>query len=245
VPQLQQTAVFHGPHIAAPPNPASNTATSSNWSGFAVDTGASAWSASSFATVAGTFVVSAAGTRACNGTWEYSSSWVGIDGYASGDVLQAGIEADASCFLGTTQTYYSPWYEWYPYASTRISNLPATPGSSFYVHVWATTATAGHAYVQNLNTNQSVSINFGAPAGTTLRGESAEWIVESPSVNGSLATLPTYGLDYFSGATSKTRGGTVGKPSTVGAIPISLVRSGVTYSTVGKLGAGGILFTSH
>jgi len=245
VPELLKTAVYHGPHIPTGAKTIANAATSSNWSGYTADTGAASWSSSSFSTVAADFIVPAVSAQSCNGTWEYSSAWAGIDGYASSDVLQAGVEADAMCAQGLTQTYYSPWYEWYPNASTRITNLTAAAGQTFYVHVWATTATAGHAYVENLNTNQSVSINFSAPSGTKLRGESAEWVVESPSVNGSLATLPTYGLDYFAGATSKTLAGTPHLPGTAGSIAISLVRSGTTYSTSALLGNGGIEFTSR
>ncbi len=244
-PMLQQTVVYHGPRVASARPATFNGATSSNWSGYAAETGATTWSNASLGTVAADFVVPAAAARTCNSTWEYSSVWVGLDGYASSDVLQAGIEADALCVNGATQAYYTPWYEWYPNASIRVTNLAAAAGQSFYVHVWATTPTAGHAYIQNVSSNQSVSINFNAPTGTTLRGESAEWVLESPSVNGALATLPTYGLDYVSAASSTTLGKNVFTPSSVGATGITLVRGGVTYSTVGPLGPRGIQFTSH
>jgi hypothetical protein len=244
-PTLQRTVIYHGPRVASARPATVDGATSSNWSGYAADTGARTWSNASFSTVAADFVVPAVTARTCDSTWEYSSVWVGIDGYASDDVLQAGVEADALCVGGYAETYYTPWYEWYPNASTRITNLAATPGQSFYIHVWATSPTAGHAYIQNLGSNQSVSLNFNAPSGTTLRGESAEWILESPSVNGSLATLPLYGLDYFSAASSTTLGKNVFAPSSVGATAITLLRGGVTYSAVGPLGPRGIQFTSQ
>ena len=94
---------------------------------------------------------------------------------------------------------------------TRITNLTAGARPVVLRACLGDQRTAGHAYVQNLNANLSVSINFGAPSGTALLGELAEWIVESPSVGGSLATLPTYGLDFFSGSI-QARGGTVHKP---------------------------------
>ena len=244
-PTLQRTAVYHGPRVASARPATFNGITSSNWSGYAADTGAKTWSNASFSTVAADFVVPAAIARTCDSAWEYSSAWVGLDGYASNDVLQAGVEADATCGSGLAQDYYTPWYEWYPLASVRITNLTAAAGQSFYIHVWATTPTAGHAYIQNLSLNQSVSLDFSAPPGTTLRGESAEWILESPSVNGTLATLPTYGLDYVSAATGTTLGRNVFTPGSVGATSITLIRNGVTYSTVGLLGGGAIQFTSH
>jgi len=245
-PQLVQTEVYHGARkggISARVAQ-SSAVTSTNWSGYAVDTGATQWSGSSFTTIAGDFIVPAVSTHTCNNAWEYSAEWVGIDGYSSNDVLQAGIEADAICSNNTTQTYYAPWYEWYPNASIRITNLTAAPGQSFYVHVWATASNAGHAYLQNLSTNQSVSLNFAPPSGTTLRGESAEWIVESPSVNGVLAKLPHYALDYFSAGTSTTLGNATQTPGSTSAIAISLSVSGTIYSTPTLLGTGGVLFTS-
>ena len=245
VPKLQQTIIYHGPRIAAARPAAVNGSTSNNWSGYAADTGAKTWSNASFSTVAADFVVPAANARTCDSNWEYSSSWVGIDGYASSDVLQAGVEADVVCSGSYVQTYYAPWYEWYPNASTRITNLTATPGQSFYVHVWATSQTAGHAYLQNLTTDESVSLNFTAPSGTELLGESAEWILEAPTINSSLATLPLYGLDYFSAGTSTTLGKNVFTPGSVGATSIALVQGGTTYSTAGLLGTGGILLTSQ
>jgi len=251
VPELQQTIIAHGPRRPASLGTiAGATATSTNWSGYAATGSAKIFGATSFDTVAADFVVPAVSARVCdpNGdNWEYSSAWVGIDGYASPDVLQAGVEADADlpCSGGGLQTYYSPWYEWYPNYETRITNLGAAPGQSFYIHVWATSATAGNAYLQNVSANQSVSLSLTAPTGTMLRGESAEWIMESPTVGGSLATLPFYGLGYFANATSETRSNAVHLPGTVSSIAISLVDNGITYSSVGLLGTGGILFTSH
>jgi hypothetical protein len=38
----------------------------------------------------------------------------------------------------------------------------------------------------NYNTDQYVTIGFNAPNGTQLVGDSAEWVVERPTVNGNL-----------------------------------------------------------
>ncbi len=246
VPQLQQTTIRHGPNIPGRLLQATTAATtSSNWSGYASTVAAVSFTKKSFASVAADFVVPAVVARSCNAAWEFSSSWVGIDGYDSDDVLQAGIELDAECASGTPTTYFSPWYEWYPNDETRITNLTAAAGQVFYVHVWATGATAGHAYLENLNANQSVSLNFSAPSGTQLLGNSAEWIIESPTVGGDLATLPTYGLSYFSGSSSTTGSANVRTPGSATSVAISLERSGTLYSSPGPLGAAGILFTSH
>lgn len=212
VPTLEQTAIYHGPRREAKPasaaavsnlatlsnaSAASNTAYSSNWSGYVDFSGATSYGSSSFYYVVSDFVVPVARQAfgACTGGWDWGSTWNGIDGWGSGDVLQAGIEFDAYCSGSTTATYYSAWYEWYPYGEVRIPSLPIAPGDDMFVEVWHTSPTQGYAYLLNYNTNSAVSIGFTAPSGTSLLGNSAECVTERPSVGGSLATLTNYIAD--------------------------------------------------
>jgi len=123
------------------------------------------------------------------GTWDYSSQWVGLDGFASPDVLQAGTEADA---VDGTSSFYAAWVEWYPLNEARISNFVVSPGDEMFVQVWNTSPTVGNAYLLNVTTQQAVSLTFDAASGTSLKGDSVEWVVERPSLGGSLATLTNY-----------------------------------------------------
>lgn len=211
---VEQTSIYHKPgQKATPKNAVVNTgeknglAYSSNWSGSVNLNSQRAYSSTnSFYFVFADYVVPVAiqAYHACTGGWDYESSWVGIDGWGSPDVLQAGIEADAFCLniLGAhyTSTYYSAWYEWYPFSETRINNstFPVQPGDDLFVEVWNTSPTVGHAYLVNYQTNLAVEYTFTAPAGTKLVGNSAEWVVEAPSVNGGQTTLTNYISDYFS-----------------------------------------------
>jgi hypothetical protein len=171
--------------------------TTMNWSGYAVVDGANPFQSGT--TVYGEWVVPVAQQAAgsCTGAWSYSSAWVGIDGFTSSDVLQAGIEVDALCSNNSTMAFYSAWYEWYPDVETRITNLPIAPGNIIGVEVWNTSPTQGNAYIVNYTTQQSVSLAFNAPAGTSLVGDSVEWIVERPEVNGSFADLTHYVAEPF------------------------------------------------
>jgi hypothetical protein len=54
----------------------------------------------------------------------YSSFWVGIDGYPSTTVEQAGTASD--CVNGTP-SYYA-WFEFYPLAQVVIPDFPVQPG---------------------------------------------------------------------------------------------------------------------
>ena len=204
-PVLEQTTLMHGPaQLKAKANPSalesnamlaqqpSNTYYSSNWSGYVDLSGATSYGSTSFYYTVNDMVIPIAKQSGCSGGWAYGSAWNGIDGFNSSDVLQAGVEFDAYCSGTTKSTYYSAWYEWYPLGEVRISSLPVAPGDDMFVEVWHTSATQGYAYLVNESTNQYVEIGFTAPAGTTLKGNSAEWVVEAPTVGGSLATIVDY-----------------------------------------------------
>ena len=131
----------------------------------------------------------------CNSTWDYSFEWVGFDGWTSSDVLQAGTEADANC----SSTLYSFWYEWYPFAETRIS-FTISPGDDVEVEVWYTTTSPyGHAQWFNATTATATSVGFNPPSGTNYVGNSAEWVVERPTVGGLLSDLANVNDTFLDG----------------------------------------------
>jgi hypothetical protein len=171
--------------------------TSLNWTGQALTAPNTGFGANSFAEVMGQWVVSAVqqAVGSCSGT-DSSSTWVGIDGLISQDVLQAGTEADAACSGGvTTQNIYA-WFEWYPNYSYEVTNFPETRGSSIFVVVRANSDTSGTATFVNLQTNQYTAIGITPPSGTRLAGDSAEWIVERPALGAAktLSTLADFGM---------------------------------------------------
>jgi len=186
----------NGP-VASTPNAPSSNATvsmSNNWSGW-VDYAGSGPFTGNNSFIFGEWVEPFAqqNTGKCTGGWEYSSQWVGFDGYNSGDVLQAGSEADAYCSGNSKQTQYDLWTEWYPYSESAISNFPISPGDLIGVEVWYTTAsTHGGAYLIDYTTKQFTTIGFNPPSGTTYVGSSAEWIVEAPTISGGISALINY-----------------------------------------------------
>jgi hypothetical protein len=213
VPTLEQTTIFHGPaqikkSVANPTavesnaslaQQPSNTLYSSNWSGYVDFSGATSYGSTSYYYLVNHMVIPIAQQRpgVCTGGWAYGSEWNGIDGWGSPDVLQAGVEFDAYCSGSTRSAYYSAWYEWYPYGEVRISGFPVVPGDDIFVEVWHTSSTQGYAYLVNYDTNQAVEVGFTAYPGYPLRGNSAEWVVEAPTVGGSLATMVDYTMIPF------------------------------------------------
>ena len=201
-PFLTQTNISNGPARRVGPSvpyaEASETpsnsivkTTSSNWSGTSVVNHNNPFHVEA---IIGEFVVPTAHQAfgSCNGGWDFSSQWPGIDGFGSNDVLQAGVEVDAYCRGGTTASFYSAWIEWYPFNETRVSSPAIHPGDLIFIEVWNTSPTNGYAYFFNYSTLESAEYNLTAPSGTTLVGNSIEWIVERPGVGGGLATLTNY-----------------------------------------------------
>ncbi len=189
----------------------STAATTPNWSGYVI-AGQNGLFSSGGSTIVASWVVPAAhqsvSPPTCTSTWYYSSQWVGFDGWGTNDVLQAGTEADANC----SSTLYSFWYEWFPLSETRIS-LPVSAGDSVTVFVsYEPTSPQGTATLFNLTTGQNATVQFNPPSGTTYVGNSAEWVLERPTLNGVYADLPNYSQDWFN-AISASNNKTTYSPS--------------------------------
>lgn len=200
-------AITHPPRIPIPALAGGTRATwaSSNWSGYAETGHFSAVSASwTVPTVTpgannGGGTTSRAGRRgpAPQSAW-YSATWTGVDGFNDGSLIQTGTEQDY--YSGSA--HYSAWWEILPAAETVIPK-PVSPGDAITTLIvqtptqvsvrsgrtitseyeWAITLTDSNpAHPWTVTTTQAY-----AGAGT-----SAEWVVEAPDVNGSIATLPDY-----------------------------------------------------
>ncbi len=175
----------------------STLSTSTNWSGYAVATGAGAVTA-----VAGTWKVPTV-TGTSTG---YAATWVGIDGWSSPTVEQIGTEADVS----NGQAVYYAWYEMYPNYSVTI-NLAVNPGDTISAQV-SYSAGAFALSLTNVTTGHSYSTTQTAPRAAR---SSAEWIVEAPSNGFGVLPLANFGTETFSGAKAAVSGttGPIDSPS--------------------------------
>lgn len=198
VPQLQATTIVNGPvkslvHGTPMATGRITGSKSGNWSGYVITDSTNPFRANK-TYIFGTFIVPVAQQAfgACTAASVNSSEWVGIDGTGSKDVLQAGIRAGATCKSNRTTATYAVWYEWFPQSEIDIKNFVIHPGDVLYVYVWNTSLTEGHSFIEDVTTGKSSSIAFHSPSGTKLTGNSAEWIVERPTINGKDATLTNY-----------------------------------------------------
>jgi hypothetical protein len=146
----------------------------------------------------------------------FSALWVGLDGNHdnSADLLQAGtiqqwkglnnfVYDGSPCASLITDTYtYFPWYEYVPDAEQTIPQ-PVDPGDEVDVAVYPSdaegTLNVNGGYGTFVLTNYgpssptwSSTITMAAPNGVPFVGSSAEWIMEKPLVDGSLAVLSHY-----------------------------------------------------
>jgi hypothetical protein len=146
---------------------------SENWSGYAADSG-------TYTSVSASWVQP---TGTCSGdTDEYSSFWVGLDGYTSSTVEQTGTDTDCD---GSTPSYYG-WYETYPNPSYSFGDT-VNPGDTISASV---TSEGGGDFEYTLSDQTqgwSVSTEQSEPDADL---SSAEVIIEAPCCTSSGGILP-------------------------------------------------------
>jgi hypothetical protein len=228
------TAQFlHGPPRAS--TGASTVAAESlNWAGYA-DTSTTA---GKFTKVSGSWKVPA---LTCTPEDRATGDWVGIDGFSTATVEQAGTSAQ--CFEGVA--IYSSWYELYP-ANTVTVGTTVAAGDS----ITASVTRSGASYTVKLTDSTHTANSFthtATCATTTCLDESAEWIAERPSYADS-GIIPEAQFKTVSfSAASVTAGG---KTTTISGYAgtndeITCLDSTGTYDIVATSGlTGGNAFTN-
>ncbi len=216
----------------APAAALADTATSSNWAGYAVHRGNVR-----FTRASGTWRQPKA--TCIRGNPTYSADWVGIGGFdlASQALEQIGTEVDCT---SSGRVSSSAWYELVPAPSQTIG-LRVRPGDSMSATVTVVGRRVTLALVNN-TTRQSFQRTFTASA---IDVTSAEWIVEAPSEcfsDTSCQTLPLadFGTAGFTGAHVVAVGGRSGSIANAawGATKITLVPSGRQFVTNGGTTTG-------
>jgi hypothetical protein len=215
-----------------------DSVTSTNWSGYAV-TGAKG----SVTDVKGSWTVPAI-VGACPSASQYSSHWVGIDGYSSNTVEQTGTDSDCQ---GGVPAYYA-WYEFYPHPSFNINGLAIHPGDKITAEVKYANSKFT-ATITDTTTKKSFSIS--SKVNSAARS-SAEWVTEAPYSGGilPLANFGTisWGSDY-TGVSSTNFATVSGKAGAIGSFgsnvhEMTMVTSnGATKASPSSLSTDGTSFT--
>jgi len=150
---------------------------SENWSGYAV-------TGTGYTSVSGTWTVPAVQPGA---TPTYSVTWMGLDGFESSDpsLIQVGTEqntVNGATSYGAWWTTSSAGYTTRPFGQTVE---PGDAMSAVIQQIWAGRWSIAIAD-ETQGWNTGVQVAFDGP------GDSAEWIMEAPEVNGQPSTLANY-----------------------------------------------------
>ncbi len=206
-----------------------NAVTSTNWSGYV----ATAATGNTFTSVLGSWQVPSVPAPAVGAsTGTYSSFWVGLDGWKDGTVEQLGT---SSFSVPGSGSYYYAWYEMYPQYSIPIG-MAVAPGDWMNASVTYEGGAKFRLTMHDTTTgaifsiDQTSTFDQGQFASADLR-TSAEWIAESPGVNGTISSLANFGTVTFTGAAATLGGTNTGTISNFTNSAIQLV------SGVGGLGA--------
>lgn len=162
---------------------ANDTVGSTNWSGYAAHTG-------QYKSISATWTepeVRCPATQV-----QYSSFWVGLDGYTSNSVEQLGTDAGCN---GTTPVY-ATWFEMYPAFPVYFTN-PARPGDHFTASVTVRDGAYYTLKIADSNRGWSHTVSITRHG---LANSSAEVIAEAPSSASGVLPLADFGNVYFSAA---------------------------------------------
>lgn len=187
--------------------------TSTNWAGYAV-------TGSTYTSVSTTFTQPKV---TCSSGDQYSSFWVGLDGYSSSTVEQTGTEADC---VGSTAEY-SAWYELYPAYPVTYSNT-VKPGD---VITETVTFSGSSTYTFTIKDATEGWTKTTTKSSSGDARSSAEVIAEAP-YSGGVLPLANFGTVNFSG--SKVNGSTL----TSGTSINMTTSSGTVKASTGSLSNG-------
>lgn len=162
----QARAFHHAPgHRARGPALADGTVQFYNWGGYAV-------TGTGFTSAKGSWKVP---TLTCSKSPNAQASiWVGIDGYSSTTVEQTGTTAWCN---QKTSEYYA-WYEFYPAGEQVISSVPVSPGDKISAEI----SYNGSEFTAEITDETTGKSSSTTQAVSGAERNSAEWVVESPSV---------------------------------------------------------------
>jgi hypothetical protein len=178
----------------------------------------------------------------------YSSQWIGIGGFFSGDgsLIQTGTESD----YNGGASYYA-WYELLPASETPIS-MAVKPGDVMYANI-SLAAHTTNTWVVSIydQTSHGGFAQFVTYSSSKL---SAEWIEERPELCSAVCTLTSlanfgkahYGFDFTSQANTNFAviKGVLGKISHFPHASITMVDTrGLTLASPTLLSTDGTSFT--
>jgi hypothetical protein len=162
----------------------------------------------------------------CHGVpYQYTSEWVGLDGFNDSTVEQDGTGAHCGGANHKTPLYVA-WYEMYPLGSFNV--FPVKPGDVIEASVrYVSSTKMFDLTISDVSSNKTSSTSAACNA---CQRSSAEWINERPALcnpfptNCFITALADFGTATMTDATAKDGNGAEGIGSFKNSIPIFLVQ---------------------
>jgi hypothetical protein len=219
----------------APPSssqaPSSQTTTgytSTNWSGYLAATG-------SFIGISGSW---AATLATGNGsTTSADSTWIGIGGVTTNDLIQVGTQ---NIISAGGQVSTEAFYELLPNVSQAVPGVTVSPGDTMTASI--TEVSSGQWTIIITDTTDGESDTLNVAYASSL--SSAEWIEEDPSFSfRRQIPFDNFHSASFTNASTTTTGGTFNLATST-AQPVTMVNnSGQTIAVPSAIGSDGASFT--
>jgi hypothetical protein len=214
---LERPDRFHRPaqELSTRQTATNSTGTSGNWSAVILD-----GSSADFDSIVGFWAVPNVATQVSGTANAYSSTWVGLDGSGTQDLIQDGTESDWI----SDKAAYDAWVEVLPAAEDILTGLPVNPGDAIYAATQYKVVDGkayAYFYMTNFNTVKSVSVSIAFPTDLKYTGQSAEWVEERTQIDGTFEhPMPNYGIAFMSAGYASRSGSTTlyppnGTPSSV------------------------------
>jgi hypothetical protein len=194
-----------------------DTVASTNWSGYAATD-------ATFSSVSASWAVPAV---SCTSGAQYSSAWVGLDGFNSRTVEQTGTDSDCH---GATPRYYS-WDEMYPAPSVNIAD-PVSAGDQMNASVTAATTSSFVLVITDATKGWTKTFTK-----TLARAKrtSAEVIEEAPCCTAAGGILPLADFGKINFTNAQVNGSAIGNLSPT---RINMAQGGVLKDTTSALTNG-------
>lgn len=166
----------------------------------------------------------------------YSSAWIGIGGRFDKTLIQTGTEHDSI----NGQEYYSAWYELLPDQAIRIPDISISPGDLITASITLVNSDTNEwsIRINDITKNQGFHQTFTYNSSRL----SAEWIVESPTVEGQVSELANFGTLTFKDAHAKI-GDNIGKINSFSYSQVIMTNDlSLQLASVSPLSASGASF---
>lgn len=217
-----QSLAYQQPSISNSSISSNNTY---NWSGYAATHGI-------FTAVGGSWIVP---NVSDSDNLNADTTWVGIGGVSSQDLIQAGTQAITGVSGGVS---YQAWYEMLPDESQPIS-MDVKAGDSITALVAQQAPDQWIISIKNNTNGQSFQKTVTYDSSLS----SAEWIEEAPTINGSYISISNFGTVKFTNCWAVKNGLRV-TPGQAGTQLLNLVNSdGDTLATPSSIDNSGTSFS--